>query len=60
MILGMYGSPVRRLLFFAGEPDITYVLFDMLDMREEAELEAAGCWLVEEPATVDWMAEREV
>lgn len=43
MIFGMYGSPVRRLLFFTGEPDMTYVAFDMLDMRAEAELEAVCC-----------------
>ena len=38
---------------------MTYVLFDMFDTREDAELE--GCWKVEEgPATAGWIEAREV
>ena len=59
MIFGRYGSTVLRRPFLAGEPDMTYVLFDMLDIRGEAELEVC-CWMEEGPATVGWMAEREV
>jgi hypothetical protein len=36
IILGIYGSPVRRRLFFVGEPLMTYVLLDMDEMREAA------------------------
>jgi hypothetical protein len=35
MIFGLYGEPVRRLLLFTGEPDITNVLFEALDTRAE-------------------------
>lgn len=60
MILGLYGSPDLLLLFLAGEPDITYVLFDIFEALEEAELEVTVvCWL-DGPAMVGWMAEREV
>ena len=36
IILGLYGEPVRRLLLFTGEPDITKVLFEALDARADA------------------------
>jgi hypothetical protein len=57
MIFGMYGSAVLRRPFLAGEPDITYVLFDIVDIREEAEFEV--CWLMEDcPAAAGWREAR--
>jgi hypothetical protein len=59
IIFGRYGSTVLRRPFLAGEPDMTYVLFDILDIRGEAELEGC-CGMEEGPATVGCIAEREV